>query len=70
MIFVANYKMNGNKNFYSKVNKIFNKEKFKDTIVLCPPFVYMPFFKLKNKNVSLGSQDVSDVEKGKFIHTC
>ena len=34
-----------------KVNKIFNKGKFKDTIVLCPPFVYMPFFKVKNKNV-------------------
>lgn len=59
MIFVANYKMNGDKKFYKKVNRIFNKLKFKDTVVLCPPFVYMPFFKIRNKNVFLGSQDVS-----------
>ena len=65
MIFVANYKMNGNKDFYKKVNKIFNKLKVKDTIVLCPPFVYMPFFKMKNKNVSLGSQDISSLENKK-----
>ena len=65
MIFVANYKMNGNKEFYLKVNKIFNKLKVRDTIVLCPPFVYMPFFKIKNKNVSLGSQDISQIENKK-----
>ena len=60
MIFVANYKMNGNKNFYKKVNKVVNKLKTEDTIILCPPFVYMPFFKIKQKNLSLGSQDISD----------
>lgn len=59
MIFVANYKMNGDKNFYQKVNKVFNKLKVEDTIVLCPPFVYMPFLKLKKENVYLGSQDVA-----------
>ena len=59
MIFVANYKMNGDKSFYKKVNKIFNKLKVEDTIVLCPPFVYMPFFKLKSKNIHLGAQDVA-----------
>ena len=63
MIFVANYKMNGDKNFYKKVNKIF-KRKFKDTIVLCPPFIYMPFFNLKNQKVCLGSQDIS-IEQNK-----
>lgn len=57
-LLVANYKMNGNQNFYKKVNKVVNKLKMKDTIVLCPPFVYMPFFKIKNKNVFLGAQDV------------
>lgn len=57
---VANYKMNGNINFYKRINKVVNKLKVKDTnIILCPPFVYMPFFKLKNKNVFLGAQDVS-----------
>ena len=60
MIFVANYKMNGDKNFYIKVNKIFSKFKSLDTIVLCPPFVYTPFLKLKN--VHLGVQDVAAVE--------
>ena len=62
MIFVANYKMNGDKNFYQKVNKICNKGKFKDTIILCPPFVYMPFFKIKNKNINLGSQDIASCQ--------
>lgn len=65
MIFVANYKMNGNIDFYKKVNKIFNKMKVEDTIVLCPPFVYMPFLKLKNKNIHLGAQDVSGNENKK-----
>ena len=61
-LLVANYKMNGNKNFYQKVNKVINKLKIADTVVLCPPFVYMPFFKIKNKNLFLGSQDVSCLE--------
>ena len=56
-LLVANYKMNGDKNFYNAIQKVFNKLKIKDTVVLCPPFVYMPFFKIKNKNVFLGSQD-------------
>lgn len=57
MILVANYKMNGDKNFYIKVNKIFSKFKSLDTIVLCPPFVYTPF--LKMKNVHIGAQNVA-----------
>ena len=65
MIFVANYKMNGDKNFYSEVNKVMNKLKSKDTVILCPPFVYMPFLDVKNKNMFLGSQDVCAVENKK-----
>ena len=64
-LLVANYKMNGNKDFYQKVNKVINKVKTEDTIVLCPPFVYMPFVKLKNKNMFLGSQDVACLENKK-----
>lgn len=64
-LFVANYKMNGDKNFYQKVNKVINKLKIADTVVLCPPFVYMPFFKIKNKNVLLGTQDIANVENKK-----
>ena len=64
-LLVANYKMNGNINFYQKVTKVINKIKVLDTVVLCPPFVYMPFLKIKNKNVYLGSQDISNVHNTK-----
>lgn len=59
MIFVANYKMNGDKKFYQKVNRIFNKLQSEDTVILCPPFVYMSSLKLKQENVFLGSQDIA-----------
>lgn len=63
---VANYKMNGDTEFYIDHVKKFNKLKVKDTdIVLCPPFVYLPFFNLKNKKITLGCQDVANVQKGK-----
>lgn len=63
-LLVANFKMNGNKQFYIMVNKKFNKIKLQDTkVILCPPFVYLPFMKIKNKNISIGAQDVSNVEK-------
>ena len=59
-LIVANYKMNGNKKFYVSAFKKLNNTKVKDTkIVLCPPFVYLDAFKIKNKNISLGAQDVS-----------
>ena len=65
-IVVANYKMNGDKNFYLNVQKRLNKLNVKDTdVVLCPPFVYLPFFKTKNKKLSLGCQDIANVQKGK-----
>ena len=59
-LIVANFKMNGNVNFYNQVNDKFNSLKLKDTVILCPPFVYMPFLKIKNKFVRYGSQDVSN----------
>ncbi len=65
MLFIANYKMNGDKNFFKKVNKVFNKLKSEDTIVLCPPFLYMPFLKIKNKNVFLGAQNIAAQENDK-----
>ena len=47
---VANYKMNGDKAFYQNVQNKFNNLKLQDTkIILCPPFVYLPNFKIKNK---------------------
>lgn len=60
-IIVANYKMNGDKKFYHKVQKEINNLKLQDTkIILCPPFVYLPFLKINNKNVELGAQDVAN----------
>ncbi len=51
--------MNGDKNFYKKVNEIFNNKSFTDTVILCPPFIYMPYLEIRKKNVVLGAQDVS-----------
>ena len=63
-LLVANYKMNGNKGFYQKVNRRLNKLKLEDTVVLCPPFVYMPFLSVKNKNIFVGAQDITN-----FVNT-
>ena len=61
---VANYKMNGDRKFYSRVLKVVNKYNKKDTkIILCPPFVYIPFMKLKSAN--LGAQDISSTVNNK-----
>ena len=58
-LFVANYKMNGNKDFFHSVNTL-NKIRLKDTkLILCPPFVYLP--NLRPKRFSLGAQDVCEV---------
>lgn len=55
---VANYKMNGDKNSYLSLIKNFNKIKKTDTeIILCPPFLYVPFFE-NVKNVSVGAQSI------------
>lgn len=59
-LMVANYKMNGNKDFYQKVTKVVNKLRTKDTVVLCPPFVYMSFLKSKKRNIFVGAQNITD----------
>ena len=57
-LIVANYKMNGSRDFYASAFKKINNTKVKDTdIVLCPPFVYLHLF--KNKKAFLGVQDIS-----------
>ena len=62
---VANFKMNKDKKFYLSLKKL-NNNKYKDTkIVLCPPFVYSSFVKIKNKMLFLGSQDISQEKEGK-----
>lgn len=59
-LIVANYKMNGNSEFYNSVKSVINNLKVKDTeIVLCPPFIYLPNLKIKNKKVFVGVQDIS-----------
>lgn len=60
-IVVANYKMNGDIKFYQNIQNKFKKLKLQDTkIILCPPFVYLPFLKINNKNVELGAQDIAN----------
>lgn len=66
MHIVANFKMNGSLRFFSTVCEKVNKLNLRDTkLILCPPFVYLPIFKLTNRKVALGSQDISNSEDGK-----
>lgn len=73
-IIVANWKMNPQNLFEAKklfnliAKKITNKPEFlgKIEIVICPPFVYLPFFKTKNNFLKLGAQNVFWEEKGPF----
>ncbi|MFQ6752017.1 MAG: triose-phosphate isomerase [Clostridia bacterium] len=59
-LIVANYKMNGDKSTYLSIVRKLNKVKVSDAkIILCPPFVYLPFFKIK-KHLNLGVQDISN----------
>lgn len=65
-LIVANYKMNGDKKLFASIIKKINKLKVMDTkIVLCPPFVYLDEFKIKNKFVSLGCQDITNQDNSK-----
>lgn len=60
-LIVANYKMNGNCEFFAEVQKKVNDLKVKDTnLVLCPPFVYLNKLNKLNKQIALGVQDVSN----------
>ena len=64
-LIVANYKMNGDSALYTSIVKKLNKIKMLDTsVVLCPPFVYLDEFNLKNKNARSIAANVINVGTG------
>ena len=66
MIVVANYKMNLLKKDCKKfVSKINNLKKLDTSLVLCPPFVFLPFFSKNIGRFELGAQDLSAYDTGK-----
>ena len=64
MIFIANWKMNGEKRYISDVNntiKFLKKSKFKkNQIIYCPPFTLITVIKnkVKNTNIKIGAQNI------------
>ena len=64
MIFIANWKMNGEKHHISDVNntiKFLKKSKFKkNQIIYCPPFTLITAIKnkVKNTNIKIGAQNI------------
>ena len=63
-LLVANFKMNGDKQFYLSAVQKLNSLRQKGTeLVLCPPFCYLAFFSLKS--AKLGCQDISAEKDGK-----
>ena len=59
-LIVANYKMNGNSEFYNSVKSTMNNIKVKDTeIILCPPFIYLSNLNFEHEKISVGVQDIS-----------
>ena len=64
MIFIANWKMNGEKRHISDVNntiKFLKKSKFKkNQIIYCPPFTLITAIKnkVKNTNIKIGAQNI------------
>lgn len=66
-IIIANYKMNLRLEDYKNILNKVNKKEFKDTnLVLCPPFVYVPYFAKVKKFFKLGCQDISAYKNGKY----
>ena len=65
-LIVANYKMNGDVEFYKTVQQTIKNLKVKDTeLVLCPPFVYVPNLKINRTKISIGVQDIACEETNK-----
>lgn len=65
-IIIANWKMNpsSSKEAFALAKKVAKGVKgFKGTVVLCPPYIYIPQL-LASKNVEIGAQDCSWQEKG------
>ncbi|NIH41234.1 MAG: triose-phosphate isomerase [Buchnera aphidicola (Periphyllus aceris)] len=71
-IIVANWKLNGNKNFVKECIKYFNlnlnKNFKKSTIIISPPIIYIKYMKkfLENKKIYFSSQNVDYHEQGAF----
>lgn len=63
MQIVANFKMNLKLADYKQLLKLLKKEKEDTNLVLCPPFVYLPYFSKLNY-YNLGAQDVSENKCG------
>ncbi len=64
-IFVANWKLHGNIEFIDEYFKnLINNSN--NCVVICPPIIYANKIQNKNKNVFLGSQDVSIFNEGAY----
>ncbi len=70
-IIVANWKMNPKSFVQAKailepIKKTFQRTDFKGkkSIVICPPHAYLGLFEKKQKNISLGAQDLSIYKNG------
>ena len=64
-IIIANFKANGNKEFFNDWLSGFNNES-QNQILLSPPSVYLDFFSEKKINFELCSQNVCEYEEGPF----
>jgi len=69
-IIAGNWKMNGNLAFIDTITSELNNLEFTNniTVVLCPSFVHLSALsaKISNKNIKLGSQNISEHSSGAF----
>jgi len=69
-IIVGNWKMNGNLAFIDTITSELNNVVFTKnvTVVLCPSFIYLSALstKISNKNIKLGSQNISEHSSGAY----
>ena len=63
--YIANWKLNGNKSF---IVDYFQKlqTNTENCLVICPPVIYLNLIKSNNKNLFIGSQDVSLYDEGAY----
>lgn len=65
--FIANFKANISPNEATGWLRDFNYQKSDDEIILCPPFLTIPFFTtIKKEGIKVGSQDVSRFDNGAY----
>src|SRR5688572_1722248 len=70
-IVVANWKMNGDFELIREISSALKLQSFllEIDLILCPPFVFLPFLEMKlkhNRDIQLGAQDVSSHAAGAF----